>query len=221
MQMTNALIAASIVLLTGSMAANIAFMRQDAILRAKVTSLSSELKITLNVPLQAPMSGTSLSGSPLAIDFRRADSTTGRHQAKILFVLSPECRFCAANWTNWHQLLKDRGGDARWEPVIVNTGPPLDADYLRRHEIGTFAVLQSVSPQSAVNYKLFSTPRTIVIDAEGRARGAWEGILRPDEMAAVRKLISDPAVVGGAPAKDTEVKNDKVRNWANKGVVIP
>jgi hypothetical protein len=194
------------------MAANIAFMRQDALLRARVISLSSELKITLNVPLQAPMSGTSLSGSPLAIDFRQADSATGRHHAKILFVLSPECRFCAANWPNWHQLLKDRGGDARWEPVIVNIGPPLDADYLQRHEIGTFAVLQSISPQSAVDYKLFSTPRTIVIDTEGRARGAWEGALGPKQMAAVRQLISDPSVVGRMPAKDTEVKNDEVRN---------
>jgi len=196
MKIVNILMAASMALVTGSMAANIALVRQNAILRTKVSSFSNELKISLDGPLQVPMSGTALSGAPFAVDFRKADDATGWHQARILFVLSPECRFCAANWVNWHKLLKDRDAAPRWQPVFVNIGPPLDTDYVERHELGKFTIFQSVSPQSAVAYKLFSTPQTIVIDTSGRARGAWGGTLGPKQMEAIRRLVLDPGVVG-------------------------
>lgn len=202
MQRTDILIAASVVFVAASATGNVALMRQNTALRANVSNLRGELRISLNVPLQLPLKGVAFSGSPLTIDVKPA-SAGGR--PKILFVLSPECRFCAANWANWHDLLKDRAADSNWQSVFVNIGPALDADYIERHGIGSFVVFQSVSADTALAYRLYSTPQTIIVDTSGRARGDWQGVLNPKQIAEIRHLMSDPSVVGATGTSNAGV----------------
>ena len=192
MQRTNILVAASIVLVTISGAANVAFLRQNAALRTHVNGLRSELQVTLNVPMPE-LSGTALSGSPYHLDVSLVDGFAGPSRVKILFVLSPTCRFCASNWPRWHDLLKERGPVPDWHPVFVNVGPPIDAGFAERHEIGAFDVFQSVSASTVLAYRFYGTPQTMVLDRTGRVRGVWKGVLAPEQVSEIRSMVSDLA----------------------------
>jgi hypothetical protein len=41
-------------------------------------------------------------------------------------------------------------------------------------------------------YRFFSTPRTLLIGADGRVQQAWNGLLTDDTLALARRLLSSP-----------------------------
>jgi hypothetical protein len=190
MHRTSVLLLASIGMLAMSAALNIAFMRQNTALTGRIKSLRSELQITMNVPLPE-LRGTDSSGLPLSLDVSGQGKAAPVARLKVLFVLSPECKFCATNWEHWQDLLTGRAKGAEWQPIFLNVGPLLDEGYIERHKMGACAIFQTVSSETLVNYRLYGTPQTIVIDRMGRARGAWKGVLAPKDMAEIRQLISD------------------------------
>ncbi len=146
-----------------------------------------ETQVTMNVPL-SELKGTGFSGEPLTLTLQKTHLT--KAQPTVLFVLSPECKFCAANWVNWHSLLKDSGAKSRWQPVFLDVGPLVNADYLQRHEIDKSTLFQTVSGDTKLNFRLYSTPETIIVDKTGRARGVWRGTLNAKQMTEIRTLLS-------------------------------
>jgi hypothetical protein len=119
MQKENALIAASIVLVLAAGIADCSFIRREAALRSTITMLQNQLQIPLNVPLRLPLSGTSMSGDSLMVNLTHPEFVAGKRQRWVVFVLSPECGPCAANWVNWRELLGNRKSIDDWQPLFV------------------------------------------------------------------------------------------------------
>jgi len=83
---------------------------------------------------------------------------------------------------------------AGWQPVFVNIGPPLNEEYIEEHGIKMHPVLNTVSPESLIAFRLYVTPQTMLVDSSGRIRQVWKGELLP---AAVTEIHSQIQAISG------------------------
>ena len=124
----------------------------------------------LHQPFPA-LQGTNPMGVPVTVDARNS-----RNPA-LLLAFYPACPFCKANWPNWKALA---AGAARKNVHVyyVNITPdPVSAEYCTRLQIPCEDVLNSVSTENILMYRLDRTPITEIIDHKGQLLYQVSGLL--------------------------------------------
>jgi hypothetical protein len=132
------------------------------------------------------LKGTDLQGHSVSA------STTGP-QKTILLVFSPNCGYCKKNWPNWQSLLSQL--DRSVNVAFVNVTSTLDTSFLARQHIQNYRVLERVEPALKQEYRLTSTPQTIVIGPGGVVEKVWIGVLAAADIADIRAALA-PVVRG-------------------------
>jgi hypothetical protein len=112
---------------------------RNALLQRQV-SLSQQLPMGDLLPA---LTGTSLDGEPIHVDY-----TSGR--STLLLVFSPTCKFSEANWQTW-----DTVGAASLSTLdvfFVDIGPVPGAAFLGRHNIPSDRLI--LQPDQRARYRL-------------------------------------------------------------------
>jgi peroxiredoxin len=94
-----------------------------------------------------------------------------RTRPTVLYVFSPACQFCAANFENVRHLARVKG--ETYDFVGLSLSDKDLGPYLKAHEYG-FPVY-SVLPATQKAYHLASVPQTLVVGPEGRVLQSWLG----------------------------------------------
>jgi hypothetical protein len=150
--------------------------------RAEAEELRSAALLMPGTPVST-VNGVDTNGNPLSI-------IPGKGKRTVLFVFSPTCKFCEANWKNWSDALSK-------QPVTANIAflsalPSLPPDYLTNHVTLGHPVLARVDGGTKSDYHLSSTPQTIVIGKDGLVEKVWLGVLDSRATAALITLTSAP-----------------------------
>lgn len=115
--------------------------------------------------------GLDLSGSRLSFDF------DGGSKKTVMLVFQPECGWCQKNMDNWAALL-DRSDRERFDFLAISTSKEGVADYVHRHRrLAALPLIAEPDINDRLEYRLFDTPQTIVVDAEGRVEKVWLGAM--------------------------------------------
>jgi len=166
------LLVAGIGVLIISMMMNVVMLRRNRTLGEWVEAYRSRLVIPKGVRLPT-IQGRDLAGKPIAIDFEKQDHPT------ILFVFSPSCNVCTANWPKWDLILQSRP-NTNWRAIFVNMGSPTTSEYRQLHALNHYSVVESLATESILAYRLFQTPETILLSREGKVIFSWEGAITDD-----------------------------------------
>jgi hypothetical protein len=175
------LVVAGVLVLFSSMAANLALLRANNQLSARVGALSDQLTAPLGVSLPT-LEGDDLTGKPIEIQSQNSGHPT------VLFVFSPSCTVCAKNWSNWESLLTSQAS-LGWRPVFVNTGSHSTAQYQQSHRLDHYETIENISRNTALTYRLYYTPETIILNSEGTAVRSWVGGLSPSQISAFSQTL--------------------------------
>lgn len=118
-----------------------------------------------------PLKGTNALGAAAAYDF------SGSHTPALLLGFYPACPFCKENWPNWKVLAAAAAAKGIHVYYINVTPDPVSTRYCVQLQIPCADVLNSVSPENILMYRLDRTPITEIIDRKGQLLFQVSGLL--------------------------------------------
>ena len=122
----------------------------------------------------ARIAGLGLDGAPVEVD------TSDGTRDSLVFLFSPTCQICTANWPFWDRLLSSNGID-RFRLVFVNIAAPLPPGFVSSYRLPESArVLALVDPQYLAAHKFSVSPALLRLDPGGTATNVWLGQSRPN-----------------------------------------
>lgn len=96
----------------------------------------------------------------------------GEGPPRVLYIFTPECRWCARNIENITALAEQAGSNHLFIGLSLSSDKL--RDYVADNKIG-FPVYSGLSPAFSTAYKVGGTPETLVISPEGQVLKKWTG----------------------------------------------
>ncbi len=94
----------------------------------------------------------------------------------VLLLYHPKCGWCRKNVESWKTLVAQSSPE-EYRFAAVSTRREGAQEFLDAHRIQGLPVIAELDPRTRVEYKLSSTPQTIVIDDRGKVERIWVGAL--------------------------------------------
>jgi hypothetical protein len=113
-------------------------------------------------------------GQPTTIDYGND------HRGTLVLVFSPLCGWCAKNWPAWKDAIA-RIDTKRVNVVAVDLLGTLPPDCVARFKIDALRIVYMPDPATTKQYRLGTTPQTILIGADARVRRVWSGPLTSEQ----------------------------------------
>jgi peroxiredoxin len=138
----------------------------------------------------APIKAHGLDGQPAVISY------AGAAQPVVLYVFTPQCSWCAHNLANLKTLLAQKQGAYRFVGLSL-TDKDLN-EYVAKNQLSC-PIYFNPAEETLQEYKLGSTPQTIVISPEGKVLKNWVGAYTGEQQAEIEQFfgISLPGMTPG------------------------
>ncbi len=135
-----------------------------------------------------PLRGTTGLGLPASFDF------AGAHSPALLLAFYPACQYCQENWPNW-KAIAARAAAHGMRVYYVNVTPdPVSSRYCAQVQISCADVLNSVSSDDILMYRLDRTPITEIIDGKGQLLYQVSGVLDKTAMERLESFLAIAAL---------------------------
>jgi peroxiredoxin len=128
-----------------------------------------------------PFEAAGLDGRRSTVEFSAGNQPT------VLYVFTPQCRWCMRNLKNLSALYGARGGTYRF------IGVSLEATNLQSYAAGNgikFRILHDLSPETIAEYRLGPTPETLVISTDGVVLKNWVGAYQDSVLSDVESYFA-------------------------------
>lgn len=162
-------------------ACNIALIRQNANLKSgfEGNSLSDYFTPGDRLP---PLQGSTISGGQMEFNYGESGKKT------LILVYSPTCVWCRKNLNNWVEIVRNIDRE-KFQVVAVSTVSEGNDKF---YELGVFhdvPMIMLTGQQELSDFKLHSTPQTIVVDEVGNAEEIWIGAFNLDQEADIERYF--------------------------------
>jgi len=120
----------------------------------------------------------------------------------VLYVLKPECVWCARNAANLKSLIGQQQG--RFRVLLISTDEGGIAAYREKEHLSD--PIYYVSPTSQRAYRLFGTPKTLLVSSQSKLLQNWEGAYLPKLQTEIERALNLklPGLVQEAQASPPE-----------------
>lgn len=150
--------------------ANVVLLRQNHGLKQALQIRSEPTYLSPGRSVER-LRGLDLTGSRLSFDL------DGGSKKTVMLVFQPECGWCQKNMDNWATLL-DRSDRGRFDFLAVSTSKEGVADYVDQHRrLAALPLIAEPDINDRLEYRLFDTPQTIVVDEDGQVEKVWLGAM--------------------------------------------
>jgi Redoxin len=153
------------VLLIASVGINVLLAQKVRQLRNAILVLKSEGQLDVGSLVPA-IKAKDVEGNPVTVSYSEGGLPT------VVYVLSPQCGWCARNVENIKALAQGARGKYRF--VALSLSDDKLKENVLNHDLG-FPVYSGLSGDARAAYKLGGTPQTIVVSAGGRVQKSWTG----------------------------------------------
>jgi peroxiredoxin len=168
----------------------------NLLLAYKVRTLSDSLAESTAPPAVAvgtavpPIKAHGPDGQEYVISYADGDRPV------VLYVFTPQCPWCARNLANLKALLAHGRGDYRFVGLSLTDKDV--RDYAAKNQLD-LPVYFNPSVEATREYKLGSTPQTIVISRDGKVLKNWLGAYAGPQQAEVEEFfgVSLPGITPG------------------------
>lgn len=114
------------------------------------------------------------------------DLSDCNHNYKVLFIMSPFCKFCRMSTDNWKRL-SDTSPGCTAALDITGYEPDVIRDELAIYSFTPYFYMTSVKQLYEMNVK--TVPQTILTDSNLKVLHVWTGLLGPASLKDVQKQI--------------------------------
>jgi thioredoxin-related protein len=163
------------------LASNIVLLRANRRLAAARDEFQAKIELQKGARLSALTAKT--------FDDKDATVSFGRDERRTLILIySPACVFCEENWPNWDRIVAAIKGD-KVRLVAVDLSNLTQPDYAAAHKLDRFLLLRHPAPQTILDYRLRSTPQTILADSSGKVELSRVGLLENRDVAEILSAL--------------------------------
>lgn len=158
------------ILLIGSTVLNVLLSQKVRYLTDALNEVESQSRLNEgeDVPL---LEAKDLTGNPVTIAYSETNQPT------VLYIFTPQCRWCFENLDNIKTLANETHGKYRLIGLSLNKAE-LNA-YVEKTKLN-FPVYTDIPSAIELAYKFGGTPQTLVISPEGKVVKNWVGIYTGD-----------------------------------------
>lgn len=128
-----------------------------------------------------PIAAKRLGGHEEIVYYQGADIPT------VVYIFTPACIWCARNMDNFKALADGQATGYRF--IGVSLSDQGLAEYVAKNKL-KLPIYSGLSTEAVKQYKLGSTPRTIVISSEGKVLQDWAGAYVGDQKAQVESFFN-------------------------------
>ncbi|MEM7585388.1 MAG: hypothetical protein AAF560_18505 [Acidobacteriota bacterium] len=164
---------------------NVLLIHQNRELK-KTTITAKQSKYLSPGDTVPPLRGLDAEGQQIKIDY--ASQGSSDHRKTIVLVFSPKCGWCDVNLPNWHAIL-DSLDYSRYRVVAVSTDQDGLAKYLSENNLSEITLVQQPAPQDRKEYKMNTTPMTLVVGNGGVIEKVWAGAFWPHQQKEVENFF--------------------------------
>ena len=151
-------------------AANVMLLRQNHELKQALQIRSEPTYLSPGRSVER-LRGLDLTGNRLTFDLDEGSKKT------VMLVFQPACGWCQKNMDNWDALL-DNSDRERFGFLAVSTSKEGVADYVdQHHRLAALPLIAEPDVNDRIEYRLFDTPQTIVVDEDGQVEKVWLGAM--------------------------------------------
>jgi peroxiredoxin len=151
-----------------------------------------EIKRFLHPPASADVLQVGETVLPLEAKDLRGNTRTLRYgdsrEPTVLYVFSPTCYWCARNLQSISTVVQSAG--KRYRFVGLSLSEDSLPAYLKQHDLRMVAYYVDPASTSRIQYKLWSTPTTLVISPRGEVIKAWVGAYIGENKTEVERFFS-------------------------------
>lgn len=164
------------------MASNVVLQLQNRALKQAQPALAEAVYLA---PGQAVPSLRGLDLQGRSLDFELSEGT----RTTVLLVFRPDCGWCQKNMANWTAVL-NQADEEQFRFLAVATRPAGVADYLDEHpRLAALPLIAEPEPNDRLQYRLFDTPQTIVVNRQGVVEKLWLGAMSGSALAEVESYF--------------------------------
>jgi peroxiredoxin len=143
-----------------------------------------------------PLTLEGVGGTSVSLDWEREPKLV------VLYVLSPDCKWCERNAAGLRALLDNRTGSYRVVPIELRP-PPAEMIPLPHSEAGDGQHFYISSRTRQAGYGFGATPQTMVIGQGGRVLANWRGAYTtPQVQSEIRQLLGVAVPLVVIPGRD-------------------
>lgn len=183
---TNAILA--VLLMVGLSSLNILLFVQNRNL--KVTSDCRNREIVLKEGKSLiPLSGIDIDEMKQSFEW----GTEGRKTLVMIF--SPQCGYCRENMPIWNEIIS-KADKSAFRIVAASSISAGAKEFVEEYEFNDIPILIETEPESKIEYVMYLTPQTILLNQSGEIEKVWIGLIQNEKTSEVEshlnvKLSSD------------------------------
>jgi peroxiredoxin len=136
-----------------------------------------ELKVGMTVPA---IPANRVDGAKETISYVGTDRPT------VLYIFTPECKWCLRNLDNLRTLIDQKGKEYRF--IGISLSEEGLEQYLSVHKLA-LPVYVDVPKETGEVYKMGGTPQTVVVSPQGQVMQNWVGAYVGDQKSQVEKFF--------------------------------
>ena len=131
----------------------------------------------------SPFLGFNKNGEEVSFEWEKDKRKT------LILVFSPKCGFCNKNMVNWKAILNDIDR-TKFRPFLVS-GITTDVnEYIESYDLENVPLLFQPEPKLVVEYAMYITPQTILLDSNGTVEKNWIGEIQPNQKSEIEQLLN-------------------------------
>jgi peroxiredoxin len=147
--------------------------------QANINAKNKEPKVGMKMSY---FSGFNEKGEEVSFEWEKDKRKT------LVLVFSPTCGFCKKNMVNWQAILKDIDR-TKFRPLLVSGITTNVMEYLEYYKIENVPILFQPEPKLVVEYAMYMTPQTILMDSNGTVEKNWMGAIQPEQKSEIEQML--------------------------------
>jgi thiol-disulfide isomerase/thioredoxin len=102
--------------------------------------------------------------------------TIRRGEPRLIFYMSAHCGVCARNMPVWSEVAHQIGSEHALFLVSDPVEMPQMPGYLAKYAVNGVPAV-TADPEIVSRYYMFTVPKTVVVDADGKVAKVWRGVV--------------------------------------------
>ena len=107
----------------------------------------------------------------------------------LLMNFSPRCGYCRENMPNWLAILQTIDKSA-YRVLLVSSISDGAKEFIDKYEIKDIPIIVEPEPKVLVNYLMYVTPQTILLNPDGKIAKIWTGAFINEQKSQIEQSLN-------------------------------
>lgn len=111
------------------------------------------------------------------------------NQKTLIMIFSPQCGYCHENMPMWKEIA-GKINKTDFRTVAVSSFPNGAKEFIEEYEFSNIPIVIEPEPASKVEYVMYLTPQTVLVNQAGQVEKVWIGPIKDNNKSEIEKYLN-------------------------------